>query len=73
MDYSFLVGVHHKEMGDAVDMTAFRPPPHVAQQAQRGSFEEEEEYDERGRRMPVLRRDDGGVQGSDPNEVTCGA
>ena len=70
MDYSFLVGVHHKEMGDAINMAAFRPPANPPPTSARNVFEEEE-YDERGRRIPVLRTDDGGVQGSDPNEVTC--
>jgi hypothetical protein len=42
MDYSFLVGVHHKEMGDLVNMAAFRPPPHAAPAAHDSGFEEEE-------------------------------
>ena len=67
MDYSLLVGVHHKELGNSVDTSAF---PRRQQQA-RHSGAEEDWLEERGRRLPVLRRDDGGVQGADANEVAC--
>ncbi len=67
MDYSLLVGVHHKELGDAVDMNSF--PRKQQQQQQQSDVDDEDELDERGRRRATLRRDDGGVQGLDQNEA----
>ena len=69
MDYSFLVGVHHKHMGDAVSMAAFRAPSKLPPQTQQRGFHEQQE--ESGGVGHALRRDDGGVQGVDPNEVEC--
>ena len=36
MDYSFLVGVHHKHMGDAVSMAAFEEDTEEESGAERG-------------------------------------
>ncbi len=73
MDYSLLVGVHHKDLGDIVDLSAIPRQQQQQQQQQqrhsRQSADEEQMYEERGRRVHALRRDDGGVQGADPNEV----
>jgi hypothetical protein len=75
MDYSLLVGVHHKHLGDIVDLSAIPQQQQQQQQQQhwRQSVDEEQLYEERGRRVHALRRDDGGVQGADPNEVNFDA
>jgi hypothetical protein len=70
MDYSFLVGVHHKELGDCIDMDYLpQKQQQQQQQQQQSSAEDEVALDGRGRRLSPLRRDDGGVQGMDHNEV----
>ena len=73
MDYSFLVGVHHRHMGDSINVTSFpqQNPQHQQQLAGRGRVEEEEYEDmEGGGGVSIFFKDDGGVQGADPNEVT---
>ena len=73
MDYSLLLGVHHKGLGDIVDLSAIPQQQQQQQQHSRQSVDEEQLYEERGRRVHALRRDDGGVQGADPNEVNFDA
>jgi hypothetical protein len=67
MDYSFLVGVHHRAMADAVDLTE---SPQQQSRMEEHSNVDDFGFDEVEQKKSVFCRDDGGVPGADSNEVT---